>query len=376
MFQRPEAFLLLFLFILLLLFRKKVSLGFPNLKGLKAKVPQASWTKRNLIKVLSALTFALFVLALANPLYTVEKSREVKETRLIVLVKDLSGSMSSDISGNYYTSSSKRKYEIALDAGKKFVDLRLEDAESSDYLALIAFADYAKLASPFTDDPNIIKKKLDDISPGTQYHKDMGIGTCTEASEAIWLCINLFLNYLPKDERPSVGELMSMKESLLGPDDGEIWLPPSLQGKDFGTGKVIIMMSDGEFYIQDTVYEYHYVSSHPNIVRAIRLMRKLGIRGYFLLTDTGINERIKQAITMASDAKDLETAGQIFELKADMSNIEQVYQKIHELEKTKLVLEGYEQTKGTSRFFTLLGILSLLCLAFLAYSRFFRKLEN
>ena len=370
MFQRPEAFLLLLLLLPLLLLRrkKKNQLGFPNLKGLTSKIPQASWMKRNLLKVLEALTITLFVIALANPLQTVEKSREVKETRLIVMVEDLSGSMYSEVDPD--NPNSERKYVLVLNAAHKFAGLRFDNTKepSSDYLALIAFADYAKLICPFTNDMDIINRRIEFLKKN-----DGQVGSGTEVSEAVWLTINLFINYLPKEERPTAGEIMSMKESLIGNDEGDIWIPKSLRGKDFGKGKIAIFLSDGEFYISGA---YDTRGKMPNAVRAIRLMRMLGIKSYFILMKPEVDPRVEQAITSAKNEKELKTAGQILALKTDMSNVDKVYDKVNELEKTQLILEDFRQKKGTSWEFTLLGFISLVIYAFLNYSKSFRRIET
>lgn len=371
MFQRPEAFLLLLLLLPLLLLRRKRKnlLGFPNLKGLTSKIPQASWIKRNLLKVLEALTIILFVIALANPLQTVEKSREVKETRLIVLVEDLSGSMYG------YTNSenpnSEKKYILVLNSAHKFAGLRFDNTKepSSDYLAIIAFADYSKLICPFTNDMEIIHRRIEFLK-----HNDGQVGSGTEISEAVWLTINLFINYLPKEERPTAGEIMSLKEALVGDDDGDIWIPKSLRDKDFGKGKIAIFLSDGEFYLSTA---YDTVGKKPNAIRAIRLMRMLGIKSYFILMNLNVvDPRVEKAVTSAKNEKELKTAGQILALKQDMSNIDKVYDNINELEKTQLILEDFRQKKGTSWAFTLLGFISLVIYAFLNYSKPFRRIEN
>jgi len=164
-FQYPIAFLLLplFFFLLWLKSRKKDSVGFPNLTILKEKVPQASWCKRHLVPLLGAITISIFVVALANPNYSVEKVREIKETRLMIKVQDLSGSMEP-----YRSPGPDRrlicKADVALEGAKRFIDLR-----PHDYIALIAFASYAKLVTPgFVTDHNLIQKKLNDIRPGTE----------------------------------------------------------------------------------------------------------------------------------------------------------------------------------------------------------------
>lgn len=374
MFQRPEAFLLLLLFFLVLWIKekRKESVHFPNLAAMKNHVPQASWVKRNLVPLLGVLAFSSFVIALVDPMYTVQKSREVKETRLIVLVEDMSGSMddsyvgSSDGSGFDYESNKPsepymKKCELALDGAKKFASLRLED-----HIALIAFADYAKLVSPFTIDYNIVSQKLDDLRPASKYAKDMDVGSGTNAAEAIWLVINLFINQLPKKDRPSVGELMDMRASLYGSTEkGELYIPPSLRGKDFGKGKVLVLLSDGDFYIED---------KGLNVLRAIKLMRHLGVKSYFLLINKSINSRVEQAVTLA-DSKDLETAGVIFNLEPNLSNVQLVYSLINELEKTKIVIEKVDSKKSGSEFFVLLGLAFLLGHIFLKYNKKFRKPE-
>lgn len=377
MFERPEAFLLLFLFLLLFSFsrwrKRKASLGFPNLASLNSKIPKPSWLKKNFVPLTGGLAIFFFVLALVNPLHNVERSREVKETRLIVMVEDLSGSMYSETDGI-------SKVNLSLNAAKKFVDLRLSEEINSDYISLIAFASYSKLITPFTNDPNVILRGINLLR-----RDDCEVGSGTEASEAIWLSINLFLNYLPKDERPTVGELMSMRNSLYGGDGGDVWLPESLREKDFGKGKILVFMSDGEFYlpspsqgsVKANYYGYGYSSSYtPNLVRAVRLMRLLGIKCYFLLTEPNLDDRIKNELFSISKHRNVNSVGHIFELEENLGNINKIYRQIDELEKTELILQGFSQKKGGGNLFFHIGLMFFLLHIFFRYIKNFRKIET
>lgn len=372
LFQNPIAFLLLplFFFLLWLKSRRKENIGFPNLTTLKEKAPQASWFKRRLVPLLKIVTISIFVVALANPLYSVEKVREVKETRLILHVQDVSGSMTPGYRGIMYSRSLRCKSDVAIDGAKRFMELR-----SDDYMALIAFASSARLITPgFTTDHNLIKKKLDAIRWDTDYNRNMGIGGSTEAGEALWLSLSLFLNYLPREERPSVRELMDMRDSLFSSEGTEdFYIPHSLREKDFGKGKIVILYTDAEF-------DYYAPSSDRlNVLKLVRLLRHFGIKIYLLLADTSperVDVRLINAITLANNKEELKTAGKIFPIKGDdLSGVNAVFDQINELEKTQLVLESYDETKGLRHVLTLVGIFFLLGYMFLKYHNRFRKPE-
>lgn len=379
LFQNPIAFLLLplFFFLLWLKSRKKETIGFPNLTTLKEKEPKVSWLKkklirleRNLVPLLKIVVISIFVVALANPLYSIDKVRKVKETRLILHVQDASGSMTPGYRGNMYSRSLSCKSDVAIDGAKRFMELR-----SDDYMALIAFASNARLITPgFTTDYNLIKKKLEDIRWNTRYTRDMELGGSTEAGEALWLSLSLFLNYLPREERPSVSELMDMRDSLISSEGSEdFYIPPSLREKDFGKGKIVILYTDAEF-------EYYASSSERlNVLKLVRLLRHFGIKIYLLLADTSperIDVRLINAITLAENKEELKTAGKVFPLKGDdLSGVNTVFDQINELEKTELVLENYDETKGLRHVSTLVGIFFLLGYMFLKYHNRFRKPE-
>lgn len=373
LFQNPIAFLLLplFFFLLWLKSRKKETIGFPNLTTLKEKTPQASWLKRNLVPLLKIVTISIFVVALANSLYSIEKVREIKETRLILHVQDASGSMTPGYRGLMYDGSSLRcKSDVAIDGAKRFMELR-----SDDYMALIAFASSAKLITPgFTTDHSLIKKKLDDIRWNTKYNKDMELGGSTEAGEALWLSLSLFLNYLPREERIPVSELMDMRDSLLSSEGTEdFYIPPSLRGKDFGKGRIVIFYTDAEF-------DYYASSTERlNVLKLVRLLRQFGIKIYLLLADTSlerIDVQLINAITLANNKEELKTAGKIFPIKGDdLSGVNTVFDQINELEKTELILESYDETKGLRHVLTLIGIFFLLGYMLLKYHNRFRKPE-
>lgn len=373
LFQNPIALLLLplFFFILWLKSRKKETIGFPNLTTLKEKAPQASWLKRNLVPLLKIVTISIFVVALANPLYSVEKVREVKETRLILHVQDTSGSMTPGYRGMMYSRALRCKSDVAIDGAKRFMELR-----SDDYMALIAFASSAKLVTPgFTTDYNLIKKKLEDIRWNTQYNKAMELGGSTEAGEALWLSLSLFLNYLPREERISVSDLMDMRYSLISSEGVEdFYIPPSLREKDFGKGRIVILYTDAEF-------DYYATSDERlNVLKLVRLLRHFGIKIYLVLADTSlerINVQLINAITLAGNKEELKTAGRIFPIKGDdLSGVNTVFDQINELEKTELILESYDETRGLRHVLTLVGIFFLLGgYMLLKYHNSFRKPE-
>ena len=371
-FQYPIAFLLLPLFSFLLWLKsgKKESVGFPNLTTLQERIPQASWYKRHLVPLLGVITISIFVVALVNPNYSIEKVREVKETRLMIKVQDLSGSMEP-----YRSPGPDRKIickaDVALEGAKRFIDLR-----PHDYIALIAFASYAKLVTPgFITDHKLIQKKLNDIRPGTECNKHMYLGDSTDAAEAFWLSLSLFLNSLPSNERPSLGEIMDMRVSLMSSEEGgDFYIPPSLRGKDFGKGRIVIFYTDGQF----DYYSYAY-TERLNVLKLIRLMRHFGIKIYLLLADTklkDVDHRLINTITLARDKEELKTAGKVFTLQGDdLSSVNTVYDQINELEKTKLVVENYNEIRGTMQILTLIGIVFLLGYIFLKYHNRFRRPE-
>jgi len=123
------------------------------------KVPQGTpgyeLTGRN-------FTITLFpVSASARPLdpATFDLGTQFRDSKVVALVIDVSGSMSGD-AGNGET-----KLDVAKEAAKNLVDAVLGSPGSGDLVALLEFSTDATILSPLTDDADRLKSIIDAMEP-------------------------------------------------------------------------------------------------------------------------------------------------------------------------------------------------------------------
>jgi len=157
-FQWSSLLYLLFLiplivvtYILVLRRRRRYAVRYSSLSLVRDAMAHQSWLRRHLPFVLFTLALASLVLALARPTATVLVPSN-KAT--IILALDVSRSMcSTDIQPN--------RLKAAQDAALKFV----RDDRSGRQVGIVAFAGFAELIQPPTDDMRLLETAIDNLTP-------------------------------------------------------------------------------------------------------------------------------------------------------------------------------------------------------------------
>jgi Ca-activated chloride channel family protein len=154
----PCFLLIGLVFILFLLKRKAVFLGYSHLPLLDAPgVPQV-W--HHLPSLLSAVAVGLLILAMARPQWRTVLEHEKFLARDILLVIDLSYSMENSIDSSkgeqIDRGAGSRKIDIAKKAALQFIEKR-----ENDRIGLLVFGDQTFGSWPLTRDLDLISKKVD-----------------------------------------------------------------------------------------------------------------------------------------------------------------------------------------------------------------------
>jgi len=188
-FESPY-FLLLFIVLLPISYiawkRKNPSLIIPSIISLKKVSNNEKINLKNKIPlILEIISLSLLIIALARPQKGIEELKQRAEGIDIMLVLDLSGSMSAiDITPEYKTAESIRnaiingklrtRAEIAKDEIRKFIESR-----PNDRIGMIAFGPLPYLAAPPTLDRSWIYKQIEKLNAG-----DLGDSTNIASSIA------------------------------------------------------------------------------------------------------------------------------------------------------------------------------------------------
>lgn len=112
--------------------------------------------RKNLLLFLQLLLIALILLACLRPGM---QSRERLQSRLIFLV-DTSGSMSAKSEGG-----------TRLDEAKKRIEALIDDMQSNDAAMIISFSDHANVVQSYTNNRNLLKRKLAALKPTNRITK-------------------------------------------------------------------------------------------------------------------------------------------------------------------------------------------------------------
>lgn len=383
-FAHPEAFLLL-LPVMGALFlygkRQKEVLEYPSLNPILAHLTPVSPFKQYLPGALKLLSALLWVIAISDPQYQLKETLKMRENREIILVLDLSESMSWSLRGEFKAENMEDSREtVAKKAVQRFIESREESAlresqshrsssqippylqnldfqsmeADKDRIGLIVFSSDAYVKFPPTTDYRILKEHLSEVSSHLPE-----LGTNTELEKALFTAVILTL-------RPFLGaqEITDMENNLKS-GSNRLYIPDSLtKRKSLGKGKVIILFTDGEIEIptqkptgavlvdDGPVKKYTYNAAKIDLLKTIRLAEELGIKIYMLSTGK-IAEPLKRSI----DA----TGGRTFTLR-DTDNywrVIDIYEEINKLEKTRLVNKEYTRNASAFLWFGLAGVVSL-----------------
>jgi Ca-activated chloride channel homolog len=354
--QYPWALLLLAIIPAVLIAKRKhaVKTGFSWVSVLGQEL-QPGPVKAYSADLLAGVAMVLIVLAVANVQYSSYWQKTFLESRWIMLVQDLSGSMgrSSDETG------SGTLGDVALEGASSFIDMRKKD----DLIGIIAFSNVAQLIAPPSFDREILRKKLELLSRknDSTVFRDLTVGGETNASYAAWLAVCVFFMFLPEESQPSYEQINDLRNSLLGRSDTAINIPAKLKNINFGQGMAIVLFTDGRIEANKSSEDVD--KGLLNFVNVIELVKQLGIKLYLVVVGGDVTSEVRQALEGPSGDS---SAGHIFYMprSLDRKQITAVYNKINDMEKNRLLVK-LEKRKRDTRWplaLTAAGILAAYCL--------------
>jgi len=376
-FAHPAALALLALLVLRWMCargRMEQAVPFPSLAPLLGELPRPSPFKRHLPPIFRTLALVALVLAVADPLWQTIRLKRVREAREIVLVLDMSESMSWSINGDYRATGDERREVVAREAARAFIDSRVMDLPGDgevekvlDRIGLIAYSSDAFVRFPPTTDYDLLRQHLAELSTEAPE-----LGKDTAVEKAIFAAIILFV-------RHHVGwrEVHDMENALKAEGD-EFYLPASLQGKpDVGKGRVIVVLSDGKVDTANIgvrprldrgpIHTFMMGRWKINLFKVIGLARELGIKIYLVCVGT-LEEDLQAAIET--------TGGMCFSAPdfAHANVIKEVYRRISQLERGRIVDEASATDRSAGWLCGLAGVVLLAAAELLGWSRGFRTL--
>lgn len=293
--------------------------------------------------------YLCLVLSVVDIGYARQEVEEFIESKWIFLTLDMSGSMKRPI--NRF--SEQTLDDLALDGIESFIDIRGVE----DYIGLVAFSSTPKLLAPLTFDRRLLRDKIELLRQKnhTPIYRQLTSGGGTNASEAVWLALSAFFSMLPQQNRLSLDEIAALRHFLIGAPGGLLVVPEKLHQQDFGTGKAVILFTDGR--IEPTLRAHKRKGKIPNLVNVIELMKTLGIHFYIISVGGEVDEAVRR--TMDDVGADV---GRIFVTAKSLQQqtIHEVYQEIDNLESNRHLTRVTQVTRSTRLLFGQLGWLLLL----------------
>lgn len=353
--QYPGALLLLLAVPMVLHLRRRYlrATGFSNV-ALLGKDLQPSFVKKVGQEYVGLLFMIALVLSIANLQYASYWEKTYLESKWLMIVQDLSGSMGRPAAGEDRMTLG----DVALKGAESFVERRHED----DLIGVVAFSSFARLISPPTFDKEILKKKLFLMSRRSDsiVHRELVLGGATNASYAAWLALSVFFVLLPEEAQLSVDEIDTLRHSLLGRTLRRVEVPEKLRKIRFGHGMAIVLFTDGR--IEANKSEEDVRKGLPNFVNVVKLIQQLGVRLYLIVVGGDVNPEVKAAIESGNGTGPV---GQIFYMPRTFQGekIEAVYGKIDEMEKNRLLTRMQKKKRETRWIFAGIawGLLVVYC---------------
>jgi hypothetical protein len=364
--QYPWALLLLALIPAMLYAHNKsvAKTGFSQVAVLGKDLEPGS-VKKYALDVLAVLAMVLIVFAVANIQYSSYWQKTFLESKWIMLVQDLSGSMGrpGDEGGRVTLG------DVALDGARAFIDMRSKD----DLIGIVAFSSFAKVISPPSFDKNILKQKLELLSRRADSYifRELTVGGATNASYAAWLAVCVFFMLLPEQDQPSYEEINDLRYALVGRPGASIAIPEKLKKINFGQGMAIVLFTDGR--IEAAKGEDDAKKGLLNFLNVVALVKQLGIKLYLIVVEGEVTSDIRIAL---EGPRGEATAGHIFYMPRTFSRqkITEVYNEINAMEKNRL-LEKIVKRKKDTRWLLGASALCALCVyCFLQINPYFRKI--
>lgn len=337
--QYPWALLLLAIIPAVLIVRRKHArrTGFSWVSALDPDL-RPGLLKTYGADLLAAVAMVLIVLAVANVQYSSYWQKTYPESKWIMLVQDLSGSMGrpGDESGSVTLG------DVALDGASSFIDMRKKD----DLIGIIAFSDVAQLVAPPSFDKEILKKKLELLrrKNDSPMFRDLVLGGETNASYATWLAVCVFFMFLPEESQPSYEQINDMRYGLMGRSGSALTIPAKLKDIHFGRGMAIVLFTDGR--IEGNQGGEDVESGLLNFINVINLVKQLGIRLYLVVVGGDVASDVRQALEGPAGES---SAGHIFCMprSLDRAQIAAVYNNINAMEKNRLLVKLEKRKKDT-----------------------------
>ena len=299
--------------------------------------------------LLFVTAYLCLVISIVDISYARQEVEEFIESKWIFLTLDMSGSMQRPI--NRF--SDQTLDDLALDGIESFIDIRGVE----DYIGLVAFSSTPKLLAPLTFDRRLLHNKIELLrrKNHTPIYRQLTSGGGTNASEAVWLALSAFFSMLPENSRLNLDEIATLRNFLLGAPGGLLDVPEKLQQQQFGTGKAVILFTDGR--IEPTLRAHKRRGKVPNLVNVIELMQAIGIRFYIISVGGEVDEAVQEA--MDGVGRDV---GRIFVTAKSLQQqtIHEVYQEIDNLESNHNLTRVIQVTRSTQSFFALTGWLLVL----------------
>jgi Ca-activated chloride channel homolog len=364
--QYPWALLLLALVPALLYLQNKMSVktGFSRVALLAGSLEPGP-LKKHAANAAAILAMLLMVFAIANIQYSSYWQKSFLESKWIMLVQDLSGSMGRPgDEGSRVTLG-----DVALDGARAFIDMRGRD----DLIGIVAFSSFARVIAPPCFDKSILKQKLELLSRRADSYifRELTVGGATNASYAAWLAVCVFFMLLPEEDQPSYEEINDLRYALVGRSGTTIAVPERLKKIHFGQGMAIVLFTDGR--IEASKSEDDAKKGLLNFVNVVALAKQLDIKLYLIVVGGDVTADIRMAL---EGPRGEATAGHIFYMPRTFSKskITEVYNEINAMEKNRF-LEKIVRRKKDTRWGLAASALCALCVfCFLQINPYFRKI--
>ncbi len=304
--------------------------------------------------LLAVTAMILLVLAVANVQYSSYWQKSYLESRWIMLVQDLSGSMGRPIDESGGTTLG----DVALEGSHAFIDMRRQD----DLIGIIAFSNLAQLIAPPSFDKEILRKKLDLLNRKSDsfIFRELTVGGETNASYATWLAMCVFFMFLPEESQPTYEQINDLRYSLMGKSVTSLEIPDRLRNINFGQGMAIVLFTDGRIEANKSTEDVE--KGLLNFVNVIELIKRLGIKLYLIVVGGEVTSEVRLALEGQSGES---PAGRIFYMPRtfDRKKITEVYNNINDMEKNRLLVTLEKRKKDTRKPLALAatGILAAYC---------------
>ncbi|MEE8409283.1 MAG: VWA domain-containing protein [Myxococcota bacterium] len=309
--------------------RAHATVRFSSIATLKKLRPSFSLRLRRLVEGMRLVTVALLVLAMARPQTGRTQTKVITEGIDIVLVIDTSGSMQAlDLDGHFSIARRRNRLEVVKSVIGDFVAKR-----DNDQIGMVVFGEDAFTQCPLTLDHGIVATFLERVEIGMA-------GDRTALGDALGTAVK------------------RLKKS------------PRENGS-----KVIILLTDGRSN-----------AGHLSPRKAAEVAKTFGIKVYTIgagtrgkapfLQDTLFGRQVvHQDVpideeTLYAIAKI--TGGSYFRAE-DGSALEKIYDRIDEMERTKIEMESYQEYNERFAVFALPALI-LLVLELLLLGTRFRKI--